>query len=170
MKKSIFIIMALVTCLLIATLAFANDDIKKHPSCKYCGMDREKFAHSRMLIEYDNGSTVGTCSIHCTAVDLALNIDLFPKFLGVGDFFGKNLIDAEKAFWVIGGNKPGVMTQKAKWAFATKEGADKFIKENGGVPGDFDQALKASYENINEDTRMIRERRKMRRQQMMEKK
>jgi copper chaperone NosL len=170
MKKSIFIMVTLVTCLFVATLVFANDDIKKHPSCKYCGMDREKFAHSRMLIEYDNGSTVGTCSIHCAAIDLALNIDLTPKFLGVGDFAGKNLIDAEKAVWVIGGNKPGVMTKRAKWAFAGKEGAEKFIKENGGLLADFDQALKASYEDINEDTKMIRERRKMRRQQMMEKK
>jgi nitrous oxide reductase accessory protein NosL len=170
MKKSIFLGMILLAGFVCSTLVFAHEDIKKHPSCKYCGMDREKFAHSRMLIEYDNGTSVGTCSLHCTAIDLALNIDLFPKFMGVGDYFGKNLIDAEKASWVIGGNKPGVMTQKAKWAFATKEGADKFIRENGGVPADFDQALKASYEDINEDTRMIRERRKMRRQQMMEKK
>ena len=37
----------------------AQDDIKKHPSCKFCGMDREKFAHSRMLIEYDTGRPKG---------------------------------------------------------------------------------------------------------------
>ena len=163
---------ALLVALFAVTLTvFAQgDDVKRNPSCKYCGMDREKFGHSRMLIEYDDGTSVGTCSVHCAAVDLALNIDKTPKALMVGDFGTKKLVDAEKASWVIGGNKPGVMTQKAKWAFATKEGADKFIKENGGVPGDFDQALKASYENINEDTRMIRERRKMRWQQMMEKK
>jgi copper chaperone NosL len=150
--------------LVVAWAAFADDDIKKHPSCKYCGMDREKFAHSRMLIEYADGTRVGTCSLHCTGIDLALNIDKFPKFLGVGDFVQKTLIDGEKAFWVLGGNKPGVMTKRAKWAFAQKEEADKFIQANGGMAVTFDGALKAAYEDIAEDTKMIRERRQMMRE------
>ena len=47
-------------------------DIAEHASCAYCGMDRAKFAHSRMYIVYDDGSTFGACSIHCTAVDMAV--------------------------------------------------------------------------------------------------
>lgn len=35
----------------------------------------------------------------------------------VGDYNTKRLIDAEKAVWVIGGGKQGVMTKRAKWAF-----------------------------------------------------
>jgi hypothetical protein len=131
-------------------------------------MDREKFAHSRMLIEYDDGTQVGTCSLHCTAIDLALNLDKTPKLLWVGDYSTKALINAEKAFWVIGGAKPGVMTKRAKWAFAHKEEADKFLKENGGNLTDFDGALKAAYEDIAEDTKMIRERRRMMRQKKMD--
>lgn len=46
-----------------------------------------------------------------------------------------HLIDAEKAFWVIGGSKPGVMTKRAKWAFEKKEAADKFMLDNGGPRG-----------------------------------
>jgi nitrous oxide reductase accessory protein NosL len=71
---------------------------------------------------------------------------------------------------VIGGAKPGVMTKRAKWAFAQKEEAEKYLKENGGTIADFDGALKAAYEDIAEDTKMIRERRRMMRQKMMEKK
>jgi nitrous oxide reductase accessory protein NosL len=36
------------------------------------------------------------------------------------------------------------MTQVAKWAFADKKGADAFIKQNGGKPATFDEALKAA--------------------------
>jgi nitrous oxide reductase accessory protein NosL len=149
----------------VCGLAIAQDDIKKHPSCKYCGMDRQKFAHSRFFVENEDGSTEGTCSIHCAAIDFALNIDKTPKLMQVGDFNTKTLIDAEKAFWVIGGNKPGVMTKRAKWAFATKEGAEKFMAENGGNPATFEQSFKASYEDMYADTKMIQERRKMRRMQ-----
>jgi nitrous oxide reductase accessory protein NosL len=143
--------------------ALAQEDIQKHTSCKYCGMDRQKFSHSRMLLEYDDGSSVGTCSIHCVAVDLSLNIDKTPKTIGVGDYGTKALIDAEKAVWVIGGTKPGVMTKRAKWAFAEKGAAEAFIKENQGRLATFDEAMKATYEDMHQDTKMIRERRKMKR-------
>ena len=144
---------------------FAQEDVQKHPSCKYCGMDRAKFAHSRLYVVFEDGSTQGTCSIHCAAVDFALNIDKTPKTMQVGDFYAKMLVDAEKAFWVLDGNKPGVMTRRAKWAFAKKEDAERFIKESGGSGISFDQAFKAAFEDMYEDTKMIQERRKMRRMQ-----
>ena len=141
-------------------VGFGSDDIQQEPTCKYCGMDRGKFAHSRMLVIYDDGTALGTCSIHCLAVDLALNIDKTPQSLQVGDFNSKKLIDAEKAFWVIGGNKPGVMTKQAKWAFEKKEDAEKFIMLNGGTLATFDAAIKAAYEDMYADTKMIRDKRK----------
>jgi nitrous oxide reductase accessory protein NosL len=122
-----------------------------------------------MLVVYDDGTEAGLCSLHCTAIDLAIHIDKTPKTIYVGDFNAKKLIDAEKAFWVMGGNKPGVMTKRAKWAFEKKEDADAFVKKEGGLIADFDQAIKASYEDIYADTKMIRERRKMKRMQMEKK-
>jgi len=130
-------------------------------------MDREKFAHSRVLIEYEDGTAEGMCSLRCAAVDLTINLDKTPKAIRVGDYGTKNLIDAEKALWVIGGSKMGVMTRRAKWAFDKKEDAEKFTKENGGDLAAFEQAMKAAYEDMYQDTKMIRERRKMRK---MEKK
>ena len=149
-----------------AVFAQVQADIQKYASCQYCGMDREKFAHSRVVIEYDDGSIVATCSIHCAVVDLALNIDKTPKAILLGDYGTKKLIDAEKAVWVIGGNKMGVMTRRAKWAFEKKGDAEKFIAENGGALVAFDEVMKAAYEDMYQDTKMIREKRKMTKKSM----
>lgn len=145
----------------------ASSDVKEIASCKHCGMNRETFAHSRMLIEYSDGTSVGACSLHCVAVDLALNLDKEPKSIRVGDYGKKVLIDAETAVWVIGGKKPGVMTRNAKWAFAEKADAEKFIQEHGGRMATFNEALDTAYKDLAEDTRMIRERRKMMKKKMM---
>ncbi len=114
MKRNILFLSLLTVCLLVSGIAFAYEDITKHSSCPHCGMDRAKFAHSRMYIEYDDGSPVGTCSLHCAALDLAINIGKSQKTIQVGDYNTKDLIDAEKAYWVLGGSKMGVMTIRAK--------------------------------------------------------
>jgi copper chaperone NosL len=170
MKRKIGCILAIGLCLMAAqpVLAQVQADIQKDKSCKYCGMDREKFAYSRMLIEYDDASAVGTCSIHCLAVDLGLNIDKTPKNIYVGDYYLKKLIDAENAVWVIGGAKMGVMTKRAKWAFGKREDAEKFLTENGGAFATFDEVMKAAYEDMYQDTKMIREKRKMTKKSMTE--
>jgi nitrous oxide reductase accessory protein NosL len=139
------------------------DDIAKHSSCPLCGMDRKKFAHSRVLIVFEDGTESGTCSIHCAAIELALNIDKTPKEIWVGEYDGGKLIDAERAYWVIGGDKPGVMTKRAKWAFETREKAEAFVKASGGKVSVMDEAFKAAFEDMYEDTKMIIERRKMKR-------
>jgi nitrous oxide reductase accessory protein NosL len=164
MKRLVLIFLAITFVLFYSPflLAQTQEDIQKAASCKYCGMDRAKFAHSRMLIEYEDGTTVGTCSIHCVAVDLSLNIDKTPRTIRVGDYNTKALIDAEKAIWVVGGTKPGVMTKRAKWAFTEKGAAEAFVLENQGKAATFDDAMKATYEDMNDDTKMIRERRKTR--------
>ncbi|HBG06384.1 MAG: NosL family protein [Geobacteraceae bacterium GWC2_58_44] len=163
MKRIALILLCI--CSLSAVSSFAADlaDVGKHPSCKYCGMDRGKFAHSRVLIEYDDGTSSGACSLHCAAIDLANNIDRTPGRIAVADYYGKELIDAEKALWVLGGGQPGVMTAQAKWAFRDKPAADRFIRENGGAAAGFDQAMRAAYNDMYSDTKQIRERRKMKR-------
>src|SRR4030042_3144389 len=161
MKKPVFFVSMILLCLSITALGLAQEDIKKHPSCKYCGMEREKFSYSRVYLEFDDGSSEGMCSLHCAAIDLAIHIDKIPKTIWVGDYTMKKLISVETAFWVIGGNKMGVMTKRAKWAFEKKEDADTFIRENGGGMATFEGAIKAAYEDMYTDTKMIRERRKM---------
>ncbi len=149
--------------LLVSGVARADHhmgDVKDGPSCKYCGMDRARFASSRMVVDYDDGSKLSACSLHCVAVDLANQIDRTPAAIKVADFGTQALVDAEKAVWVLGGSKPGVMTKRAKWAFAEKTAADAFVKENGGAIVSFEDAVKAAYEDMYQDSKMIREKRK----------
>ena len=160
-KTAVYLVWAVFFLLPGSTLWAQSDDVKQMPACRYCGMDRQQFAHSRVLIEYEDGTSAGMCSIHCAAVELALQIDKTPKAILVADYGSKSLIDAEKAFWVTGGGKMGVMTKRAKWAFEKKDDAQKFIKENGGEISTFDGVIKAAYEDMYADTKMIRERRKM---------
>lgn len=142
-------------------LAQAADDTKSMPSCVHCGMNREKFAATRMVIDYDDGKSVGLCSIHCAAVDLAITLDRTPTAIWVADMPSKKLVNAETAAWVVGGTKSGVMTSRGKWAFADKGAAEAFAKENGGSVLGFDGAIKAAYEDMYQDNKAIREKRKM---------
>jgi len=123
-------------------------------------MDRGKFDHSRMLVEYEDGTVAATCSLHCAAIDIALNIDKMPSKIEVADYNTKELINAEDAVWVLGGDKQGVMTMRAKWAFPVKEDAETFMKASGGTAVSFDEAMKAAFEDMYGDTKMIREKRK----------
>ena len=146
-----------------AALAAVQADVVQSPSCHLCSMDRGKFDQSRMVIEYEDGSSVGTCSLHCTAVELANTIDRIPVMVSVADYDSKELLEVDKAVWVLGGTKKGVMTGQAKWAFASRGSAERFIKAYGGKIVGFDEAIKAAYDDMYQDTKMIREFRKMKR-------
>jgi nitrous oxide reductase accessory protein NosL len=166
MRTLIAVALSVATLLLPASVALADHhlgDVKEGFACKYCGMDRQKFASSRMVVEFDDGTMLHACSLHCTAVDLALQIDRTPIAIKVADLNTQVLVDAEKAVWVLGGTRAGVMTKRGKWAFAGKGAAAAFAKENGGAIVSFDDAMKAAYEDMYQDTKMIRERRKAKR-------
>jgi copper chaperone NosL len=139
--------------------AAADRDIEKIPSCQYCGMDRQKFAATRMLVEYANGTTIGTCSIHCAAVDLAQSFGKEIKTLKVADFRSGKLVEAENAVWVIGAGVPGVMASRSRVAFADRTDAEAFRKDKGGEIAGFDAAITSTYCDMWPDTQAIRSRR-----------
>ena len=157
--------MKLLTALVTAVLLFpvagalAVDDIKEIPACQYCGMDRDQFGQTRMLIEYEGGSKIGVCSIHDAAVDLAQSISKTISRIMTADYNSRKLIDAEKAAWVLGGDIPGVMAKKSRVAFGDKSDALAFQKEHGGDIADFDQAIDDTYGEMWNDIKMIREKR-----------
>lgn len=159
-------VIAIASLLQLGAVAVADHhlgDVKEGPSCKYCGMDRAKFAASRMVVEFDDGTKLHACSLHCVAVDLALQIDRTPVAIRVADVNTQELLDAEKAYWVVGGKRPGVMSKRGKWALGEKAAAKAFVKQEGGLIVTFEDAMKAAYEDMYQDTRMIRERRKAKR-------
>lgn len=135
-------IMSLLICMLFAaTSAMAAEKVEPPGECKQCGMDRVAFAHARMLIVYADGTTAGTCSLNCAAVEMKVNKGKKVKALKVADYGTKKLIDARMAVWVIGGSKDGIMTEMPKWAFSRRVDAERFVKENGGRIAGFDEAL-----------------------------
>jgi copper chaperone NosL len=125
-----------------------SDDIAAHPKCAYCGMDRKQYAYSRMLLGYRDRSEVGLCSIHCAGIDLALHPERVPSRIMAGTYDRRNLVDAEKAVWVLGGSKQGVMSIRGKWAFERKEDAEAFIREFGGSITGFRDAMTAAFEDM----------------------
>jgi copper chaperone NosL len=141
--KRVLCCMVMVVCLLTGGTLWAFDDVEETPSCKYCGMDRTAFAHSRMVVTYADDSSTGTCSINCVVTDMKETKKEVKSFQ-VADYNTKKLTDAKTATWVIGGKKKGVMAPVAKWAFAKKKDAKAFIKANSGNLATFDEALKVA--------------------------
>ncbi len=158
--KRLTAVSAILFLCLAGAAVWAQQEGMSHPSCAHCGMDRQKFAHSAMMIEYEDGSMAATCSIYCAALDLAINIDKTPKQIQVGDYLTKKTINAETSCWTIGGDVPGVMTKRAKWAFEDKGECAKFAGEHGAQVIGFDEAMKGAYEDMYADTKMIRDKRK----------
>lgn len=150
-----------------------KDELKKYPKCPYCGMDRTEFHHSRHLVQYADDLVDGTCSLHCLAISLSLNIDREPKAIWAADFGSdaaiKPLLEVDRAAYLVGSGLPGVMTGRSKKAFAGTAAAQAAQTRHGGEIGDFNHALQAAYADMARDTIAIRKRREERRRRMMDK-
>ena len=150
-----------------------EDELKKYPKCPYCGMDRTQFQHARHLVHYADDLVDGTCSIHCLAISLAINLDREPKAIYAADNASaeavKPLVNVDQATYLIGGKLPGVMTHRSKVSYGRKDAAMAAKEQHNGEIGDFSAALTASYADLAKDTLMIRRKREERRQHMMKK-
>lgn len=140
----LFVMLSLLPLISPPARAENLQDISVHRECTECGMDRKAYGFSRMLVIFSDGKEVGVCSLHCTILVIDSNKEKSVKSLLVADRNTHGLIAAEKAFWVLGGKKRGVMTMRAKWAFTTKEAAQDFINEYGGVMVSWEEALAAA--------------------------
>jgi nitrous oxide reductase accessory protein NosL len=143
-----------------------ENEFEKYPRCPYCGMVRKMFSQTRHLIVYDDDTVDGTCSLHCAAISLSLNLDRGPKTIYAGDAGAedevKPLVDVEQAVYVIDPSKPGTMAAVSKYAYADKAKAEAAMVE-GAELTDFNGALVRSYADMAQDTINIRARRAERR-------
>lgn len=150
-----------------------QDELGNYSKCPYCGMDRTKWNHSRHLVQYDDNLVDGTCSIHCLAISLSLNIDRGPKAIYAADFGSdakiKPLVEVDKASYLVGSKLKGTMSKNSKMAFASADAAKAAQATNGGKLASFDDALREAYLGMANDTVMIRMRRGERRKHMMKK-
>jgi len=150
------------------------DELAKYPKCPYCGMDRTEYQHSRHLVQYDDDLVDGTCSIHCLAISLSLNLDRGPKAIYGADFGSKEaikpLVPVDSATYLIGSRLKGTMTTQSKMAFAEKAAAETVKADQGGELAGFDEALTQSYLGMAKDTLMIRKNRAEKLRKMLERK
>lgn len=148
------------------------NDIEKYAKCPYCGMDRKQYHHARMLIQYSDDLADGTCSLHCAAISLSVNVDREPKAIWVGDNAApgdvKPLVEVDKATFLIGSKLPGVMTTNSKVAYGSDDVAKAAQAAQGGELARFDQALLVAYTDMSKDVSRIRKMRAERKRKMME--
>lgn len=148
-----------------------ENEFEKYPRCPYCGMMRKMYSQTRHLIVYDNDTVDGTCSIHCAAISLALNMDAGPKAIYAGDAGAegevKPLAEVSAMTYVIDPAKPGTMTGISKWAYADKAKAEAAAAASADAKlASFDEALTAAYLDMAKSNMMIRKRRGEKRKEM----
>jgi len=143
-----------------------TNEFEKYPRCPYCGMMRKMFSQTRHLIVYEDDAVDGTCSLHCAAISLALNLDRMPKVIYAGDAGAadevKPLVDSAAMTYVIDPARPGTMTAVSKYAYADKAQAEAAAGPDAKL-ADFDTALVDAYNGMAQDTIRIRKRRAERR-------
>lgn len=142
----------------------SENDLEKYARCPYCGMVRAQWSHTRHLIAYDDGTADGTCSLHCAAISLSINMDRGPATIWAGDAGAegeiKPLADTAAMTYVINPAKMGTMTMASKWAYADKAAAEAAAAEAEGTSMvGFDDALRLAFASMAEDTIGIRKRR-----------
>jgi nitrous oxide reductase accessory protein NosL len=143
------VVMIMILCLLVvAVFADATEPVENPKTCTVCGMDRTRFARSRMLVVYADGTSAGLCSLHCAAAVLDRSRDKPVSSIMVADYVATRLLNAREATWVVGGRKQGVMTSLPKWAFAGVEDALKFIHDHGGGMQSFEQAMSSATREV----------------------
>ncbi|NOY65413.1 MAG: hypothetical protein GXO97_08480 [Nitrospirae bacterium] len=118
-----------------------------HVRCDNCGMDRNRFARTRYVFDTEKGRFY-TCSIACLVI-LSMKMDLKPENIKVAEYLNPfNMIEADRAVYVIGSKAKGTMTRRSKIAFFSKSQAERFVAEYGGRIATFREALQEARKEI----------------------
>lgn len=121
--------------------------------CPLCGMTLPMFYKTNHSATH-NHEAKQYCSLHCVVEDIETNkADL--KDIKVVDVTSLKFINANKAFYVVGSKKKGTMSMVSKYAFASKEDAVKFAKDNGGTVMDFKAAYAEAKKDFPKDAMMV---------------
>jgi len=119
--------------------------------CAVCGMNLVKFYKTNHVW---NGKQVA--SLHCL---YEITGGKIPSDAQVVDTKNLNLIDVNKAFYVVGSKVKGTMTRNSKYAFSTEADAKEFQAENGGEIMNFAKAYEIAGQDFEGDNKMIKAKR-----------
>jgi nitrous oxide reductase accessory protein NosL len=124
--------------------------------CSHCSMNLKMFWKTTHWLTFSDGKRIGYCSIHCASKAYQKRPTEIDRW-DVADYHTKALIDAHKAYFLIGSDLPGTMTPISKLAFTSYDVAKTHQKEHGGTIVDsLDDALKRAIEGRGEDMAMIK--------------
>lgn len=123
---------------------------KNKAYCPICGMTLSSFYKTNHAADDVKGNTTQYCSIVCAIEDSVVNGKKLSNFRVVDNTTLK-FIDSNKAFFVVGSNKPGTMSVISKYAFGTKQAAEKFAKKNGGEVMNFEALYKKVKADLSKD-------------------
>jgi len=126
-------------------------DGKDKMYCPKCGMTLPMFYRTNHAATVD-GKVQQFCSIYCMVE--AMNGGAKVSDVKVVDNSTLKFIDANKAFYVVGSSKPATMAKKiSKYAFGTKDAADKFASEFGGTVMGYADTLASAKKDFESDTK-----------------
>jgi hypothetical protein len=139
------------------------------PSCRLVRRDVDDDTRRPLALEIEpqaalarDDDAIAPCSIHCAALSPGLNLDLGPKAIYGADAGSTRpvppLVQVEQLQYVIDPSRAGAMTRRRKWAYADTKIAQEAANGTGEL-ADFEQALRAAYSDMAEDTILIRKRR-----------
>jgi nitrous oxide reductase accessory protein NosL len=118
-----------------------------HKRCDNCGMDRNKWARTRYEFNTAKGAFY-TCSLACVAI-MSMKLKEEPRDVKVADYLHPmRMLDADKAFYVMGSAAPGTMTKISKIAFSDEKGAVAFAAQYGGRAVRFKDVLAAARKEV----------------------
>ncbi|CAA6823681.1 MAG: Unknown protein [uncultured Sulfurovum sp.] len=120
--------------------------------CPKCGMTLPMFYKTNHAAHVA-GKTKQYCSIHCMA--LAMKNDANVTDLKVVDNATLKFIDATKAWYVFGSDKPGTMSMTSKYGFANKADAEAFAKDFGGKVMNFEDTLASVKGTLEKESAMV---------------
>jgi len=126
--------------------------------CPKCGMTLPMFYRTNHAAKVD-GKMEQFCSIHCLVEEMKSGKKVTD--VQVVDNSTLKFIPAEKAWYVVGSSKPATMSKVSKYAFGTKEAAEKFAKEYGGKVLPYAEVLKMAEANFDKEAAMIAKRQGM---------
>lgn len=123
--------------------------------CPICGMSIEKHYKTSHASKLENGTPRQYCSIRCLAKDKE-EYGIDDNHIQVVDAKSEKLINAKKAFYILGSKVKGTMATVSKIAFEKEDDAKEFKKKFGGKIVSFDEALEKAQKDLKEDDKKFK--------------
>ena len=115
--------------------------------CSNCAMSLPKYYKTNHIHKNHQ-----YCSLHCLCAALKGKI---PNDAKVVDVKSLKFINVKNAYYVVGSDKMGTMTNNSKYAFKDDKDAEYFVKKHGGKIVNFVEAYAIAADDFLEDLKLM---------------